>query len=108
MATLTHKLGDTLEWVLNVVDESDQPIDITNWDIRSQMRDSAGELIQELTVTKTDAEGGVYSITASKAQTATWTPGDHSVDVEYTDENDITFSTETFAVVMKRDITHGD
>ena len=104
MATLTHKQGDTLEWVITLT-ENDVAVDITSWSIRAQIRNN-DTLIASLTVTKTTAASGIFSVTATPAQTDSWTAGAHQCDIEFTDGSGEVFSTETFSVIVQEDISH--
>ena len=101
---LKHKQGDTLEWVVTLTDGG-QLVDITSWTIRSQIRNS-DNLIATLTVTKTSAAGGQFTLSATAAQTDAWTAGNHQCDIEFTDDNSVVFSTKTFAVEVLEDISH--
>lgn len=105
MATLTHKRGDDLEWVVNLT-ESLVAADVTTWGIRCQVRQTDDTLVQELTITKTSPASGIFSISATDVQTASWTAGTYNVDIEFVDDNSIVFSTSTFSLTMVDDITH--
>jgi len=104
MATITHKQGDTLDWVINLTDTG-SPVDITDWSVRAQIR-QGDTLIFNLTVTVVDAANGLFRLSATAAQTDTWSAGSHSCDVEFTDDSSNVFSTETFNVVILEDISH--
>jgi hypothetical protein len=104
MATITHKQGDTLDWVINLTDTG-SPVDLTDWSIRAQIR-QGDTLIFNLTVTVVDAANGLFRLSATAAQTDTWSAGSHSCDVEFTDDSSNVFSTETFNVVILEDISH--
>ena len=104
MATITHKQGDTLEWVISLT-EGGSAVDISSWSIRAQIRQN-DTLIATLTTTVTNASGGVFSLTASKTATDSWAAGTHSCDIEFTDDNTEVFSTETFSVIIIEDISH--
>jgi len=104
MATITHKQGDTLEWVITLT-ENGSVVDITSWSIRAQIR-ANDTLVASLTVTKTDAANGLFTLSATAAQTDSWSAGNHSCDVEFTDGNSEVFSTETFVVTILEDISH--
>jgi hypothetical protein len=104
MATITHKQGDTLDWVLTL-SELGSPVDITSFTILAQIRNS-DTLIASLTVVVVDAANGLFALRATPAQTDTWAAGTHSCDIEFTDGSGNVFSTETFTVVILEDITH--
>jgi len=101
---LKHKQGDTFEWVVTVT-EGGAVANITDWGIRAQIRNN-DTLIASLTITKTDALGGVFSATATAAQTDNWAAGVHKCDIEFTDADSIVFSTDTFDVTVIEDISH--
>lgn len=103
MANITHKRGDTLEWVITLTDNGNA-VNISTWTIRSHVRQGA-TLTQSLTVTKTDSANGIFSLTATAAQTTSWSIGSHSVDVEFTDNSSNVFSTETFTLKILEDIS---
>ena len=104
MATITHKQGDTLEWVISLT-EGGSAVDISNWSIRAQIRQN-DTLIATLTTTVTNASGGVFNLTATSTSTDTWAAGNHSCDTEFTDNTNDVFSTETFTVTIIEDISH--
>jgi menaquinone-dependent protoporphyrinogen IX oxidase len=104
MATITHKQGDTLEWVITLT-ESGASVDITDWSIRAHIRQN-DTLISALTVVLTNSPNGVFSLNATAAQTDTWSAGTHSCDIEFTDSSGEVFSTETFSVTILEDISH--
>lgn len=102
--SLRHKQGDTFEWVVTLTDDA-QPVDITSWGIRAHIRNN-DTLIAALTITKTDATGGVFTASATAAQTDTWTAGAHQCDIEFTDASSVVLSTDTFDVTILEDISH--
>lgn len=102
---ITHKKGDDLEWVVNLT-ESLVPSNITAWSIRAHIRDSSDTLLQALTVTVTNAAGGVFSLTATDTQTATWAVGTYQIDIEFTNGAGLVFSTNTFDLNVVQDISH--
>lgn len=104
MASVTHKQGDSFEWVVTLT-ENFVAVDITNYSIRAQIR-ANDTLIANLTVTKTTPLSGVFSVTATAAQTDSWSAGTHQCDIEFTDGSSEVFSTETFDVIVLEDISH--
>jgi hypothetical protein len=104
MATITHKQGDTLEWVISLT-EGGSAVDISDWSIRAQIRQN-DTLIATLTTTVTNASGGVFNLTATATSTDSWSAGNHSCDIEFTDNTNDVFSTETFTVTIIEDISH--
>lgn len=104
MATINHKQGDTLDWVITLTDTG-TAVDINTWSIRAQIR-ASDTLIATLTVTVVDAANGLFRLSATAAQTDSWAAGSHSCDVEFTDGSGNVFSTETFVVNILEDISH--
>lgn len=104
MATINLKQGDTVDWVVTL-NEGGIAVDITSWSIRAQIR-SGDTLIFNLTVTIIDAVNGQFRLSATPAQTDTWSAGSQSCDIEFTDDSGNVFSTETFTVVVIEDISH--
>lgn len=104
MANITHKRGDTLEWVVTLTQDA-VAVNITDWTIKSQIRQDT-TLIAELTVTKTNSLSGQFSLTATATQTASWTLGTSSVDIEFTDPTGYVVSSQTFTLQLVKDITY--
>jgi hypothetical protein len=104
MANITHKRGDTLEWVVTLTQNS-VAVDITDWTIRSQIRQDT-TLVYEFLVTKTNAGSGVFSLSATAAQTATWPLGSLLIDIEFIDPTGFVISSQTFTMQLVRDITY--
>lgn len=80
-------------------------VDITNTTIRSQLR--LGAWRYTLTVTKTDAANGEFTLSAPASDTKHWPAGVASWDVEYTD-NGVVASTDTGLLTIEEDVTHDD
>lgn len=104
MPDITHKRGDTFSYY-GTVTLNGSPVDITSWTITSQLRDAADVVIQDFTVTTTDAAGGEYLLSATPADTADWAPGNYFMDVDYVDSLGFKQSTATLVVTVKKDIT---
>lgn len=104
MANITHKRGDTLEWVVTLTQEG-TGVDISDWTITSQIRQDT-TLIASLTVTKTDSANGVFSLTATASSTASWALGTHSADIEFIDASGFVVSSQTFTIQLVKDITY--
>jgi len=104
MANITHKRGDTLEWVVTLTQDG-SVVNISDWTITSQIRQDT-TLIASLTVTKTDSANGVFSLTATAASTASWSLGTHSVDIEFINDSGFVVSSQTFTLQLVRDITY--
>ena len=104
---ITIKRGDTCRLVCAVTIDGD-PADITGWSIRSYVR-RGKTLVGELTATITDAANGAFTLLEKVAgMTEEWTPGSHTMDIEYTNASNVIFSTETIDVTVIPDITYDD
>lgn len=101
------KRGD--DWSLvGVYKENDVGVDITNYTIRSQLRDANMSLVCELTVTKsnqiTTPGGFVLSIPAG-TDTSIWPTGNLQSDIEFVPPGGKKKSTETFLVPVVEEVT---
>jgi hypothetical protein len=105
MANITHKRGDTLEWIVTLT-QNNVAVDITNWTITSQIRKDSDTLVASLTVTKLVSASGQFSLTATAAQTKLWDLGAHLVDIEFIDDTGYVVSSQTFTVQLVKDITY--
>jgi hypothetical protein len=106
MATsITHKRGDTFLYDAVLRQSKSGPvIDLTDWTIASMIRDGEDVLIEELTVTVTNAALGEYSIRVD--DTTAWPVGTAYWDIQYTDSNDIIRSTDTMNLNIIEDVTY--
>lgn len=98
MTTVPIKRGDTFSAQCQRVG-----VDITATTIRSQIR--AGSWVQELTVTKTNAAAGEFTLSATATQSKLWPIGNATWDIEYTDAGAVR-STETVKLRIVEDVTH--
>lgn len=96
--TATVKRGDTFHAACQRVG-----VNITSTVIRSQLR--AGTWRQDLTVTKTNAATGEFTLTATAADAELWPVGVATWDIEYDDGGDV-HSTETISLRIVEDVTH--
>jgi len=109
MTTITHKKGDTLELTMQLKRDG-SPVDITNYTITSQMRDSTDALLStdnfdgSLTVTIIDASVGQFVLGASSTETSEWDTRTYDCDVQLLDGGN-TSSSETFKIKVTKDIT---
>jgi hypothetical protein len=80
------------------------PADVTNYAIRSQVRDSSDNLVQELTVTKADqtTDKGVFVLSAGVI--AAWPIDLLRCDIEFSEEATVR-STQTFMIPVVEDVT---
>ena len=104
MATITHKRGDTFELSCTLENEGNA-VDITNFTIACQVRAADDTLLQALTVTKTNAVGGVFTLGATAAQTESWDVAQYQTDIEFIEVGGEVNSSETFVLNVTKDIT---
>lgn len=95
---IIFKRGDTFSLQATANGE-----DITSWTIQSQIRDNTGTMISELTVTKTDAPNGEYTLTHT-GSTDAFPLKLLYCDIQYT-VGGVISSTETFRIEVIEDIT---
>jgi len=102
MAQIRFKRGDT--FTLSCVYKVDNvPSDVTNVQIKSQVRNRRYELIQELTVVKS-GDVGEFSLSASSADTTIWPVKILYCDVQFTVDG-IVRSSQTFEINVIEEIT---
>jgi len=113
MNTRYIKRGDTWSEIITWVDEeTGTPIDITDAEIRTQLRDkksgelavSAGTDTGEITIT--DAVNGVATQRVEASVMEGVAPRKYSCDIEITYSDGYVQSTPTFIVVVEEDITY--
>jgi len=108
--TINHKKGDTLELTFQLKRDG-TPVDITNYTITSQLRDSTDVLLTtdnfngSLTFTLIDAAAGQFELSASATATAEWDTRKYDCDVQLIDDENDTSSSETFKINVIKDIT---
>ena len=102
MQKIEHKRGDTFV-KSNVVSDANGTVNITGWTIASSLRDADDAKISDCAVVVTNATVGAYTLTV--ANTTAWPIGALFWDIQYTDSNGVTFSTETIQVNVLLDIT---
>jgi len=108
MADITLKRGDSINWNCSLIDDQSNPIDITNYTIRTQGKDSERTVtLFSLTngngVTITSGANGAYQI--QLLDTSSFGLGNFDVDIEFTDSNGIVNSTQTFTLEIVEDVT---
>lgn len=98
------KSGDTL-MLSGVYKSNGVPSSLTGYTIRSQIRKN-GTLINEVTVAVANQtlNVGLFSMRVEAADTALWTPGTYSCDIEFTLDG-IVRSTETFEIPVIKGVT---
>ena len=102
MQITEHKRGDTFV-KSNVVEDANGPVDITTWTIASSLRDADDTKVADCVVVVTNASAGAYTLTV--ADTTLWPIGALFWDIQYTDGDDVIFSTETIQVNVLLDQT---
>ena len=80
-------------------------VDISTWTITSKMA-WAGKLISTFNVIITDGPEGDFSVRLGSADTALWKPREYDMDVQFV-RAEGKVSSETFKVIVERDITNG-
>lgn len=103
MQRIEHKRGDTFVVAARLTDDG-VPIDLTGWGVRAHVRDGEA-LVNELVYTPIVLGDGQYTLTCTAANTTTWPVKTLYCDIEYTSPSSVVASTETFAIVLKKDIT---
>lgn len=102
MSTIKIKQGDTFSLKNKVTDGSGN-VNLTGWQIKSQIRD-ASTLIAELTPTVTSAANGEYTLTFV-GDTSTWPVKKLRCDIQYTTNVSHIVSTETFLIDVEVGVT---
>lgn len=80
--------------------------DLTNFTIRSQVRDSSGALIEELAVAKADQATNPGVFVLSAADPMDWPVDVLSCDIQFSDAEGVVRSTQTFQIPVVEDVTH--
>lgn len=82
------------------------PLDLTGWTIRCQMRDPNKVLIKDFApVTEIDLGEGLIALEATFAETKLWEPGTYNCDIEVTSPAGWRKSLDPFTIRVARDIT---
>jgi hypothetical protein len=86
--------------------EDGTPVDLTTFEIASQVRDSSGTLVADLTVTLADqgTDPGVFTL--SCADTSPWPIDLLPCDIQFTLDGNVR-STQTFFVAVEPEVTRG-
>lgn len=108
MATIKMKRGDTFSYT-GVRKEDGAAVSITDYAIRSQIRDEKGVILATPTIeilTQSGATLGMFTMTVPYATTVTWLLGKYAFDVEFTHTVDAyRNSTDTISLIVQEDIT---
>lgn len=101
------KRGD--DWsLIGFYKENDVGVDITNFTIRSQLRDASMNLICELVVTKanqTTSTGGFVLSIPPGTDTTIWPTGTLQSDIEFIPPGGKKKSTETYLIPIVEEVT---
>ena len=79
--------------------------DVTDYNIRSQVRDSTGALVEELTATKANQTTSPGVFVLSAAAPNEWPVDVLSCDIQFSDSEDVVRSTQTFKIPVIEDVT---
>lgn len=77
--------------------------DVSSIDIKSEIRDSRGSLIQELLVEKM-IQTGIFTLTSTNTETSYWPVSVLKCDIQFS-EDGIVRSTKTIDISVDEDIT---
>lgn len=99
----THNRNTTFYWSGDIVNQKDGlAVDLSQYDIKSQVRTRTGELIADLTVAKNQPQTGHITI---KADSKHWQKGDADWDITLTKDG-VTVATETVTLKIIDGGTH--
>ena len=104
ISRVKHKRGDTFIANVTYRDAVTQAgIDISTIGIKSQIRTSAGELVSDLVLTKTDSAAGKFTL--ADLDTQDWPFNQNLIwDIQYTANGD-KISSETIEIYVLFDVT---
>ncbi len=105
--TMTFKRGDTFKRDIQLTDPNNDntPISIEDWTIRCQLR-YANTLAAEVVVEVTDAAQGEFTLSMPSTLTETLNPRTYHCDVEFYLPDESKVSSETFHLVVEKDVTY--
>lgn len=101
------KQGDTLTFACTYK-ENGSPVDVTNFTIRAQLRDSSDNLVLELPVSKANqtTNPGVFVLGSNTPPNPELPVDELSCDIQFTDGDGVVRSTQTFNIPIVEDVTH--
>ena len=107
-SSLKFKRGDSFKRDIQLTDpnKNNTPVSIENWTISCQIRYSSS-LAASVTVTVTDAALGEFTLSMDPSITELLVPRTYQCDVEFFLLNGEKVSSETFNIIVEKDITHG-
>ena len=103
MSGISHIRGDTFSRGIRLWADGGYPA-LSLWGIRSQLRTLAGELVEELTITKS-VDAGTFTVSSAALSTSSWPVGQAKFDIQFTRPDGSIFSTETVSVEILPDVT---
>jgi len=102
MTVVNIKRGDTLS-LAGTYKVDGVAASVSAMTIESHVKNHSGDLIEELTVTKTSGTG-TFTISATAVQTAEWPLTTLKCDIQFS-ASGVVQSTETFSISVEEDIT---
>lgn len=97
------KRGDTFILAC-IYKQNGIPADLTQYSIRAQVRDSSGDLIEELDVTKANQALSPGAFAMSAVNPPDWPIDTLQCDIQFMEETTIR-STQTFYIPVQEDVT---
>lgn len=76
--------GDSVSWPSAATNPDGSAVDLTGATVAARLESSDGTLIATLTVTITNAAGGLFTISATDVASAAWPAGDARLLIHYT------------------------
>ncbi len=96
------KQGDSNLIPCQLLNDDDTPLDISNIQIQSQIKDVSGRLISNMQIYIDNAQNGAFFIAIDKTVPC----GVYFTDVQFI-QNDVTAHSEIFKINIKETITNG-
>ena len=105
--------GDTLEIFIQIADNNSIPIDLTNWEVRAQITNTAPINIKKATknvqggsdtqIAVLDNTGNI-KIVVEKELSSTMNPGNYQLEIEITSPNGYRRTVVSDSILIKQDI----
>ena len=103
---ITVKRGDTLAFIVRRKNKDGTPRTGEALKLKSQLRTQKDFFLAEFIITETIVPGD-YLFKVSAVETTTWSPGTYNCDIQF-NEDDIVQSSETFQVIVTKDVTRDE
>jgi hypothetical protein len=97
--------GDSFRLLVELADPNRNPVDVTGWGWRCQLRDTTDTVVADIVVDPTDAPIGVLHLTMTGQVTAGLPLGDYAFDLEGTDLTETMKTFVTGRVRVREDVT---